>query len=291
MSIFRQTARSEKCVGGSTILKIAGIQFAAVEDKEKNVKKAMKFADVAVESGAKLISFAELFTTHWFAHEENVDPSRAVPFAEPIPGPTTEEFSALAKKKGVVMVLPIAELEDDRVYNSAAVIDADGSLLGTYRKVHLPRLPLWYEKDYFTPGDRGFPVFTTHYLTLGVQICWDNYFPEGSRILGLKGAELIVCPTAAAMRTHERWQTAISANAIVNGLFALRINRTGSEKVQDFYGETFCVNPSGELLSEPAGMNDSVSLFDIDLEDVHKTRAMWPYFNDRRPDVYSECDS
>ena len=276
-------------MGGGTILKIAGIQFAAGEEKERNIKKAMSFADVAVESGAKLISFAELFATPWFAHEENDDPSRAVPFAESIPGPTTEEFSALAKKKEVVMVLPIAELEEDRVYNAAAVIDADGSLLGTYRKVHLPRLPLWYEKDYFTPGDRGFPVFTTAYLTLGVQICWDNYFPEGSRILGLKGAELIISPTAAAMKTHERWQTAISANAIANGLFALRVNRTGSEAVQDFYGETFCVDPDGELLGEPAGMNDSVSLFDIDLEHVKRTRAMWPYFEDRRPEVYSEC--
>lgn len=275
-------------MGGSTILKIAGIQFAAVEEKERNLKKAMSFAEVAIDGGAKLISFSVLFTTHWFAYEENDDPARAVPFAEPIPGPTTEEFSALAKKKGVVMVLPIAELEEDRVYNAAAVIDADGSLLGTYRKVHLPRLPLWYEKDYFTPGDRGFPVFTTKYLTLGVQICWDNYFPEGSRILGLKGAELIVSPTAAAMKTQERWQTAISANAITNGLFALRVNRTGSEKVQDFYGETFCVDPNGELLSMPADMNDSVSLFDIDLEDVKKTRALWPYFEDRRPDVYAE---
>ena len=275
-------------MGGSTILKIAGIQFAAVEEKERNLKKAMSFAEVAIDGGAKLISFAELFTTHWFAYEENDDPARAVPFAEPIPGPTTEEFSALAKTKGVVRVLPIAELEEDRVYNAAAVIDADGSLLGTYRKVHLPRLPLWYEKDYFTPGDRGFPVFTTKYLTLGVQICWDNYFPEGSRILGLKGAELIVSPTATAMKTQERWQTAISANAIANGLFALRVNRTGSEKVQDFYGETFCVDPNGELLSMPADMNDSVSLFDIDLEDVKKTRALWPYFEDRRPDVYAE---
>ncbi len=172
------------------------------------------------------------------------------------------------------------------IKRTSVVIDADGALLGVYRKVHVPRIPLWYEKDCFRPGDRGFPVFRTKYVTCGIQICWDNFFPEGSRILGLGGAQLIVCPTAAAMKTQDRWRTAIAANSIANGLFSLRVNRTGSEQSQDFYGETFATNPDGELIDEPAGMNDSVSLFDIDLADVLKARSLWPFFSDRRPDVY-----
>ncbi len=152
--------------------------------------------------------------------------------------------------------------------------------------MHVPQIPLWYERDCFTPGDTGFPVFSTRYVTLGVQICWDNFFPEGCRALALKGARLIVCPTAAAMKTHERWQTVIAANSITNGVFSLRVNRTGSEAAQDFYGETFAANPDGELMGEPSGMNDSVSIYDIDTGEVERVRSLWPFLEDRRPTVY-----
>lgn len=236
----------------------------------------------------KIISFSELFNTIWFPYVEGGDISLKKKFSETIPGPTVEEFSPLAKKWEMVIVLPISEIDGDLFYNSAAVIDADGKLLGVYRKVHIPRLPLWYEKDYFTPGDKLFPVFKTKYVRLGVQICWDNFFPEGSRAIGLGGGQLIVCPTASAMKTFERWEKVISANAIANGLFALRINRTGSETAQDFYGETFCVNPEGEIISEPAGMNDSLSIFEIDTAEIEQTRKMWPFFEDRRPETYME---
>jgi predicted amidohydrolase len=264
-------------------IKIAGIQFAATDDVERNVTRARELLSISHEKGANLASFAGLFCFPWFPFREKADPS---PFAQGIPGPLVEEFSTLAGLYDMVIVLPLCERDGKRIYNAAAVIDADGSLLGTYRKVHLPRIPLWYEKDCFSPGDKGFPVFKTKYLSLGVQICWDNFFPEGSRALGLKGAELIVCPTAAAMKTHERWRTVIAANSIANGLFCLRVNRTGSESAQDFYGETFATNPDGELIGEPAGMNDSVSLFEIDLGEISRVRRLWPFYDDRRPEVY-----
>jgi len=264
-------------------VKIAGIQFAVTEAAERSVARAKELLSLSHEQGAQLVSFSELFASPWFPCRPKADPA---PFAEPVPGPLTDEFCRLAGEYAMVIVLPLCERKGSRYYNAAAVIDADGTLLGVYRKVHVPQIPLWHEKDCFTPGDGGFPVFKTRYLTIGVQICWDNFFPEGSRALGLAGAALIVAPTAAAMKTHERWETAIAANSIVNGLFCLRVNRTGSEEHQDFYGETFATNPDGELIGRPADMNDSVSLFEIDPADVGRARSMWPFFTDLRPDVY-----
>ena len=268
---------------GRKKIKIAGIQFAVTDAVERNVARARELLSLSHERGANLASFAALFCFPWFPFREKADPT---PFAQSVPGPLVEEFSSLARSYDMVIVLPLCERDGKRTYNAAAVIDADGALLGTYRKVHLPQIPLWYEKDCFSPGDRGFPVFKTKYVTLGVQICWDNFFPEGGRALGLKGAQLIVCPTAAAMKTHERWHTAIAANGIANGLYCLRVNRAGSESAQDFYGETFATNPDGELIGEPAGMNDSVSLFDIDLDEIDRIRGLWPFYKDRRPEVY-----
>ncbi|MBN1574568.1 MAG: acyltransferase [Deltaproteobacteria bacterium] len=284
------------------IFKIAGIQFRATEDLRRNIEKGKELLALAHKEGVKVVSFAELFHLPWFPHTREADPA---PLSETIPGPIVEEFSPLAKKMDAVVVLPILEVERGRVkngdsnksggryYNAAAVIDADGKYLGKYRKVHIPQLPLWFEKDYFTPGGgKGskdpFPVFQTKYLKLGVQICWDNFFPEGSRALGLKGSELIVAPTAAAMKTHERWEKVISANAITNGLFAMRVNRTGSETAQDFYGESFCVDPNGEMIGEPSGMNDGVSIFEINLKMIKEVREMWPFFKDRRPELYGQ---
>ena len=248
-----------------------------------------------------MASFTELFHLPWFPHTKTEDPTN---FAETIPGPIVEEFSPLAKKMDMVLILPILETgrannkdQDKKMfYNTAAIIDADGKYLGKYRKVHIPQLPLWYEKQYFTPGSgddkmgtkNPFPVFQTKYVKLGVQICWDNFFPEASRALGLGGAELIIAPTAAAMKTHEKWEKAIMANAITNGIFVLRVNRTGSEKAQDFYGESFCVDPNGEMIGEPSGMNDGLSIHEINLNMIKEVREMWPFFKDRRPELYDK---
>jgi N-carbamoylputrescine amidase len=168
------------------------------------------------------------------------------------------------------------------------VIDSTGQILGVYRKVHIPQIPLWEEKSYFAPGNTGFPVFETAYGRIGVQICWDNFFPEGTRCLALRGAQIVFSPTAAAFASQERWQTMISANAMANGLFIMRVNRVGSEEKQDFYGKSFCVGPEGALLGSPSGMKEGILFADIDFQRINRYRQEYPFLGDRRPDTYGE---
>jgi N-carbamoylputrescine amidase len=168
------------------------------------------------------------------------------------------------------------------------IIDAGGAILGSYRKSHVPQIPLWEERFYFAPGNHGFPIFETRFGVIGVQICWDNFFPEGSRILALKGAQIIFSPTAAAFASQKRWETVITANAITNGVYIFRVNRVGKEEKQDFYGMSFCVSPEGELLGPPTGMKEGIALIDIDLKQIQKVRKEWPFSKDRRPEVYGE---
>ena len=267
-------------------MKLAGIQIACVEDKEKNLEKAIKFAEIATEKGGQIICFQELFTTHWFPKEME---KRHFSLAEKIDGPAVTRMQGLARANEVVLVCPIFEEgEDHRYYNSAVVIDAGGELLGRYRKIHVPQIPLWEEKYYFAPGNFGFPVFKTKFAVIGIQICWDNFFPEGARILALKGAQIIFSPTAAAFASQKKWETVISSNAISNGTYFLRVNRVGSEEKQDFYGRSFCVSPEGELLDKPTGMREGIILTDIDLRKNEMARKEWPFFKDRRPDTYRE---
>ena len=268
------------------LVKVAGIQMACGPEKARNVDRLLTLLEMAAEQGAGLACFQELATTLWFpaAAKEG-----AFSLAEPIPGPTTETFQAAAARYNLVVVLPIFERADaGRYYNSAAVIDADGSLLGAYRKVHVPLLPLWQEKYYFTPGEADWPVFETAAGRIGVQICWDSFFPEGSRILALKGAEILLAPTAAAFASQARWQAVVTANAIANGLFIFRVNRVGREERQEFYGKSFCVSPEGELFCEPSSAHDGVILADCDLALIEQTRRTWPFFRDRRPETYWE---
>jgi len=160
--------------------------------------------------------------------------------------------------------------------------------LGSYRKIHVPQIPLWEERYYFSSGDHGFPVFSTKFGPIGVQICWDNFFPEGSRILALKGAKIIFSPTAAAFASQRKWETVISGNSVANGIYIFRVNRVGSEAKQDFYGRSFCISPEGELMDKPTGMKDSIALVEIDLRNIDKARKEWPFLRDRRPDNYKE---
>ena len=208
--------------------------------------------------------------------------------AEKVDGYTIETMRGLAETYGVVLICPIFEVEGDSFYNSAIVIDAGGEVLGSYRKIHVPQIPLWEERYYFSSGDHGFPVFETKFAPIGIQICWDNFFPEGSRILALKGAKILFSPTAAAFASQRKWETVISSNAIANGVYAFRVNRVGSEEKQDFYGKSFCISPEGELLDRPTGMKDSIALIEIDLGNIDKTRKEWPFLKDRRPDSYRE---
>jgi len=267
------------------LIKLAGIQVSCSEDKGRNIEKAVRFTKIAIEKGAHIICFQELFTTHWFPREMN---KRYFSLAEKTDGLTVETMRKLAKEYGVVLICPIFEIEEDSFYNSAIVIDADGKVLGSYRKIHVPQIPLWEERYYFSSGNHGFPVFETKFAPIGIQICWDNFFPEGARILALKGAKILFSPTAAAFASQRKWETVISSNAIANGVYIFRVNRVGSEERQDFYGRSFCISPEGELLDKPTGMKDSIALIEIDLKNIDKTRKEWPFFKDRRPDSYKE---
>ena len=267
------------------MIKLAGIQISCCEEKERNIEKAVKFAQIAIEKGARIICFQELFTTHWFPREMN---KRYFSLAEQMDGFTIMRMQKLAEAYEVVLVCPIFEIEKDSFYNSAIVIDAGGEILGSYRKIHVPQIPLWEEKYYFSPGNHGFHVFETKLAPIGIQICWDNFFPEGSRILALKGAKIIFSPTAAAFASQRRWETVISGNAIANGVYIFRVNRVGSEEKQDFYGRSFCISPEGEFVDKPTGMKDSIALIEIDLKNIDKVRKEWPFLKNRRSDCYQE---
>ena len=266
-------------------MKIAGLQMKCARGPAANLAKAVEMIAMAAERGARLIATQQLFTLPWFAYESRKDPFR---WAEPIDGPTVSTLQETAQKHGVVLVGTFFEKDGDSYFNTAAVIEKNGALIGRYRKVHLPQIPLWEEKSYFQSGDLGFPVFETSAARIGVQICWDNFFPEGSRIMALQGAQIIIAPTAAALASQSRWEKMISANAIANNVFILRINRAGKEDRQTFYGRSFCVNPYGELTTSPAGANDAIVFSEIDLNEVQETRDIWTFFRDRRPELYGE---
>jgi N-carbamoylputrescine amidase len=169
-----------------------------------------------------------------------------------------------------------------------SVLGPDGKLLGKYRKVHVPEIPLWEEKFYFRPGDLGFPVFESQGLRFGVQLCWDNLFPEGTRLLALGGAELVFAPNAAAFASTRKWETVLAANAIVNNIYVFRVNRVGREESQDFYGRSCCFDPEGDFLMPPSGLHDGVILAEIDPMAVRAVRAEWNFLRDRRPEAYRE---
>jgi len=267
------------------MLKIAGIQMKCSKEPEANLRKGIEMIALASERGAKLVATQQLFSLPWFAYESRKD---YFAWAEPIDGPTVSALRREARECGVVLIAAFFEKDGDAHYNTAVVIEKDGTIIGRYRKVHLPQIPLWEEKYYFKSGDLGFPVIQTSVGRIGIQICWDNFFPEGTRIMALHGAQIIVAPTAAALASQSRWEKMISANAIANNVFILRVNRAGKEERQNFYGRSFCVNPFGETIAEAAGANDAILFCDIDLNEVQETRDIWTFFRDRRPELYGE---
>jgi len=266
-------------------MKIAGIQFACTKDKEGNIEKALKIIDVAIKEGARIICFQEMFNQYWFPREKDEEAFR---LADGIKSKAVSIFKKKAKAADVVIMLPLFEKYKTRFFNSCVVINADGKISGIYRKIHIPDIPLWEEKYYFSTGNKGLPVFETKYGKIGVQISWDNLYPESTRILALKGAEIVFSPTACAFKTQNIWQTVISGNAITNGLYIMRINRVGSEDALDFYGMSFCVNPEGELIGGPTGAVDSILLADINFEYLKQVRREWPLMKERKPKFYKE---
>jgi N-carbamoylputrescine amidase len=268
------------------MLRAAGIQLHGTVDKKKNLEKAQRMARIAAERGARLICFPELFSTSWFPADIRAE---NFSLAEEIPGPTAETMQALARELEAVLILPFFEKEaSGKYFNTALVVDADGQIAGKYRKIHVPQIPLWEEKAYFAPGDLGFPVMETRFARVGVQICWDNFFPEGTRILALKGAQVVFAPTAAAFASQEKWARAISANAAFNGIYIFRVNRVGQEAKQHFYGKSFCASPEGEMADGASGVQEGVVLAEIDLAEIERTRRVWTFLRDRRPEVYGD---
>ena len=263
---------------------VAGIQLAPTHEKKRNIKKAGSLIEIAASEGARIIALPQLFNTGWFP--ASIDKSN-FSLAEEADGQTITSLSETAVKTKSVLIAPIFEKEGERFFNTAFIIGPTGEVLGKYRKVHVPQIPLWEERSYFAPGDLGFPVFKTDVATIGVQLCWDTFFPEGFRLLALKGAEIIFVPTGAAFfHSHKKWERAIAAAAHSNSLFIMRINRVGAEGPQEFYGRSFTVRPDGEFVSEPSGASEGVVLSQIDLSDIATTRAEWVFLKDRRPELY-----
>jgi N-carbamoylputrescine amidase len=269
------------------MLTIAGIQLTCGPDVKVNFSKALDLVQVAVERGAKIICFAECFAWPWFPRKGS-EPQRAL--AEPIPGPMTQALQLVAEQAQAVLIAPMFETADDSAhYNTTVVVDANGHILGIYRKNHIPDLPNYQERFYFQPGNLGFPVFKTRYATIGVQTCWDNFFPEGARALALKGAQILFCPTACSSPgSVTKWERAIMGHSVYNCLYAFRVNRIGTEGTMTFYGKSFCVDPNGDFVTEPAGAIEGVVLADLDLDRIKLVRDDWTFFLDRRPEIYSE---
>ncbi|TAL16742.1 hypothetical protein EPN96_08115 [bacterium] len=266
------------------MVKIAAIQMSATDDISRTLRKASQFLSAAASKGAKIACFPELFAYPWFPAERDVSKFE---LAEEIGGAVTGELAKLAAENSIAVVCPFFERAPGGChYNSVIVFDSKGKTVGHYRKVHVPELRYWEEKYYFQPGDTGFPVFEVDGVKVGVQICWDNFFPEGFRSLGLSGAQVVFVPSAAAFASSERWLAMGVSHAIANCYYVVRVNRVGQEAGLDFYGGSFCVRPDGELISEPLGMGEGILLADCELSTVDFSRRMWPFYRDRRPGEY-----
>ena len=260
------------------------------EIKQAMIDKHLKLIDQAAKKKVQILCLQELFYGPYFCAEQDV---RWYDLAERIPdGATTKLMQRIAAKHGLVMVVPIYEEHMPGVYfNTAAVIDVDGKYLGKYRKHHIPHVhPGFWEKFYFTPGDLGYPVFQTKYARVGVYICYDRHFPEGARILGLNGAEIVFNPSATVAGLSEYlWELEQPAHAVANGYFVGAINRVGTEKpwsIGEFYGKSYFCNPRGKIIAQASRDKDELVVADLDLDMIAEVRKVWQFFRDRRPDSY-----
>ncbi len=275
------------------------LQHACSADPAANTAKALAMAERAARSGADIVCTQELFRSPYFCQSEDYANFK---LAEPIPGPTTRAFQDLARARGIVVVVSVFEKRASGLYhNTAAVIDADGTLLGVYRKMHIPDDPLYYEKFYFTPGDMGFRAWKTRFGRIGVLICWDQWYPEAARLTALQGAEILLYPTAIGWHPREKkgqgalqlgaWETAQRAHAVANGCYVAAANRVGRERPAggdglEFWGRSFVAGTSGEVLVRAGGAREQVLLARVDLTRVDDTRTHWPFLRDRRIDAY-----
>jgi N-carbamoylputrescine amidase len=277
---------------------IGVVQMRMTADPAENQRTAEKAIREAASEGANVVCLPELFRSLYFCQTED---HAAFELAEPIPGPTTEALSALAKSLGVALVGSIFERRAAGVYhNSAVVLDVDGTLVGTYRKMHIPDDPLYYEKFYFTPGDLGFRAFETKVARVGTLVCWDQWFPEGARLTALAGAEVLFYPTAIGWHPSEKasegeaqveaWKTMQRSHAIANGVWVVAVNRVGHEGAKDggieFWGSSFVCDPFGRIVAEAPRDRPATLVVPCDPAKVEEVRRHWPFLRDRRIDAY-----
>jgi len=280
-----------------TNVKIGTVQMSCVADKAANLTKAVDQIRIAAAKGAQIVCLQELFTSLYFCDVEDYD---NFALAEPIPGPSTEALQAVAAELGVVIIASLFEKRTQGIYhNTTAVIDADGTYLGKYRKMHIPDDPAYYEKFYFTPGDLGYKVFKTKFATIGVLICWDQWYPEAARITALMGAEILFYPTAIGWATdqdedtnqdqYNAWQTIQRSHAVANGVPVVSVNRVGFEQdgAMKFWGGSFVANGQGKLLYLASHDAEETEVTEVNLSEADYFRKHWPFFRDRRIDSYS----
>lgn len=276
------------------LVKIGLIQSVCSADKENNISNTIEKITQLANQGAQIICLQELFSTLYFCDKENY---KNFSLAESIPGPSTECFSELCRKLNIVLIASLFEKRAEGIYhNTAAVIDADGTLSGKYRKQHIPDDPGYYEKFYFTPGDEGFKTFQTKYANIGVLICWDQWYPEAARLTAMKGAEIIFYPTAIGWpegqdtklnkKEYDAWQTMQRSHAIANGVHVVAVNRAGIEADNIFWGGSFISDPFGEIMYQSPHDSEDIHVHEIDLNLTEYYRSHWPFFRDRRIDEY-----
>ena len=284
-------------------IKIGLVQMSVTTSISDNKEKLVANIRACAERGAQLVVLQELHNTPYFCQVEDV---RNFDLAETIPGPSTSFFGALAKELSIVLVTSLFERRTAGLYhNTAVVFDADGSIAGKYRKMHIPDDPAYYEKFYFTPGDLGFEPIQTSLGKLGLMVCWDQWYPEGARLMALKGAEMLIYPTAIGwestdtpeekQRQLNAWQTVMRGHAVVNGLPVIAVNRVGHEPDPSgqtngiqFWGNSFVAGPQGELLAVASADKEENCVVEIDIERSEQVRRWWPFLRDRRIDAYEE---
>jgi N-carbamoylputrescine amidase len=279
--------------------KIGLVQMPCSLDAEENVRRAILGIRQAASKGAEIVCLQELFRSQYFCREENAE---LFGLAETIPGPSTESLAAVAKELQVAVVASLFEKRAQGLYhNTAVIIDADGTIAGLYRKMHIPDDPLYYEKFYFTPGDLGFKNFETKYARIGVLVCWDQWYPEGARLTSLQGANVLFYPTAIGWHPSEKaqygaaqldaWRTIQRSHAIANGVYVAAVNRIGFEGPPEsgieFWGNSFVADPFGQIIAQASADQDEVLVAECDPKRMDEVRRNWPFFRDRRIDAYA----
>lgn len=272
---------------------IAAIQTKVSKNMDRNLAKTEAFIRTAAKKGAKIVCLQELYRTIYFPQYKKVSPKQ---YSETIPGESTKALGALAKELGIIIIIPIYErTKDGHYYNSAVVVDEKGKILPTYRKIHIPHDPLFYEKNYFRQGSGDYRIYKTKFATFAVLICYDQWFPEAARMATLLGAELIFYPTAIGYIRgykskdgdwHDAWETVMRGHAIANGVHVCAVNRTGVEDKMRFWGQSFATDSFGKVLKRASKSKEEAMVVTVDLSHNKRIRDGWGFFRNRRPDTY-----